>query len=321
MKHVLALLLVLALVGCDSGPAGPGDPTTPIPARPLNEATLLRHLGVLAHDSMGGRLAGSPHEGEAALYILVQFRGYGLGSGTPGYLQEFPLPGGGTSRNVLAVLPGQGSLAQQWVIIGAHYDHVGYEQVAPDSTLVYNGADDNASGTALLMEIARYLSDHVNGGNMAGIGRRSVMFQAYGAEESGLIVSRYFFAQPTVGMGGVVAMLNLDMVGRFAQNGLWLIGSSSSPGWPPMLERAGVDTLPVIYDDLMLLDRSDQHCFYAAEKPVLFFHTGLHNEYHSPYDDVALIDTEGMVTVGDLATDVMMQLLVSPDPPAFSATP
>lgn len=319
MKRVLALLL-LTLVGCDNGPAGPGDPTSPIPAPPLNEATLLRHLGVLADDSMGGRLAGSPHEGQAAQYILDQFSGYGLGSGTLGYLQEFPLPGGGTSRNVLAVLPGQGSLAQQWVIIGAHYDHVGYEQVAPDSTLVYNGADDNASGTALLMEIARYLSDHVRGGNMAGSDRRSVMFQAYGAEESGLIGSRYFCAHPTVGMGGVVAMLNLDMVGRFAQNGLWLIGSSSSADWAPMLDNAAVNSLPVTYSE-NLLSASDQRCFYDAGKPVLFFHTSLHTEYHTPQDDVALIDTDGMVTVGRLATDVMNQLLVSPDPPAFSAIP
>ena len=320
MKQVLALLL-LALVGCDSGPAGPSDPTNPIPAPPLNEVTLLRHLGVLADDSMGGRLAGSSHEGQAALYSRDQFREYGLRWGTLGYLQAFQLPQGGTSRNVLAVLPGHGSLAQQWVIIGAHYDHVGYDQVTPDSVLVYNGADDNASGTALLMEVARYLSDHVGGGNMAGIDRRSVMFQAYGAEEIGLVGSTYFCEHPTVSMGGVVAMLNLDMVGRYAQNGLYLIGSSSSADWPPMLERAGVDTLPVTYDDLILVDRSDQRCFYMAEKPVLFFHTGLHDEYHSPYDDVALIDTEGMVTVGDAATDVVFQLLVRPDPPAFSGTP
>jgi Zn-dependent M28 family amino/carboxypeptidase len=319
MKRVLALLL-LTLVGCDNGPAGPGDPTSPIPAPPLNEAALLRHLGVLAHDSMGGRLAGSPQEGEAARYILLQLSGYGLGSGTPGYLQEFPLPGGGTSRNVLAILPGRGSLAQQWVIIGAHYDHVGYDQVAPDSILVYNGADDNASGTALLMEIARYLSDHVSGGNMAGMDRRSVMFQAYGAEERDLVGSTYFCGHPTVSMLRVAAMLNLDMVGRYAQNGLRLIGTSSSADWPGILDNAGANALSVNYDNSGL-SGSDQLCFHQAEKPVLFFHTGLHNEYHTPFDDVALIDTDGMVTVGDLATDVMKQLLVSPDPPGFSATP
>ena len=318
MKRILALLL-LALVACDSGPAGPGNPTSPIPAPALSEATLLRHLGVLADDSMRGRLAGSPDEGEAALYLLLEFRDYGLVPGTPGFIQEFPLPHGGTSRNVLAVLPGHGSLAQQWMIVGAHYDHVGYHQVTPDSILVYNGADDNASGTALLLEIARYLSDHIEGGNMAGLDRRSVMFQAYGAEESGLIGSTYFCGHPTVSMGGVVAMLNLDMVGRYAQNGLRLIGSSSSADWAMMLNNAGVNGLPVTYSES--LGGSDQLCFYHAEKPVLFFHTGLHNEYHTPFDDVGLIDTDGMVTVGDLATDVMLQLLVRPDPPAFSGAP
>jgi Zn-dependent M28 family amino/carboxypeptidase len=319
MKRFLALCL-LVLVGCDNGPAGPGDPTNPIPALPLNEATLLRHLGLLADDSMGGRLAGSSDEGEAALYLLLEFMDYGLGPGTPGYMQEFPLPQGGTSRNVLAVLPGHGSLAQQWVIIGAHYDHVGYDQVSPDSILVYNGADDNASGTALLLEIARHMSDHIEGGNMAGIARRSVMFQAYGAEERGLVGSRYFCAHPTVGMGRVVAMLNLDMVGRYAQNGVRLIGTSSSADWPGILDDAGANNLSVNYNNSGL-GGSDQYCFFLAEKPVLFFHTGLHNEYHTPHDDVALIDTEGMVTVGDLATDVMKQLLVRPNPPAFTATP
>ncbi|NNG17292.1 MAG: M28 family peptidase [Gemmatimonadales bacterium] len=320
MKRVLALLL-LALVACESGPAGPGDPTSPIPAPPLREATLLRHLGLLADDSMGGRLAGSPDEGEAALYLLLEFMAYGLGPGTPGYTQEFPLPQGGTSRNVLAVLPGHGSLAQQWVIIGAHYDHVGYDQVTPDSILVYNGADDNASGTALLLEIARYLSDHVEGGNMAGVARRSVMFQTFGAEESGLVGSTYFCGHPTISMHRVVAMLNLDMVGRYAQNGLRLIGTSSSADWPGILDNVGANNLSVDYDDGGLLGGSDQYCFHQAGKPVLFFHTGLHNEYHTAYDDVVLIDTDGMLTVGELTTDVVLQLLVRPAPPIFSATP
>jgi hypothetical protein len=319
MKRVLALLSV-ALLACDSGPAGPDDLTRPIPAAPLSEATLLEHLGVLADDSMGGRLAGSPDEAEAAQYLLLEFMTYGLGPGTPGYIQTFPLPQGGMSRNVLAVLPGRGALAQQWVVLGAHYDHVGYDQVSQDSILVYNGADDNASGTALLLEIARYLSEHVAGRNMAGLDRRSVMFQAYGAEESGLNGSKYFCARPTVSMDSVAAMVNLDMVGRFAQNGLWLIGTFSSNDWPRILDIAGVDTLSV-RDDATLLRASDQRCFYAAEKPVLFFHTGLHNEYHTPFDDVALIDTDGMVAVGDLAADVVLQLLVRPDPPAFSPAP
>lgn len=324
MKRYLVVCL-LAMAACDSDPAAPGNGgEDPDPALPLDEAAILGHLFVLADDSMLGRRGGSVSEEQAASYILAEFIEYGLGPGAPNYLQEFPLPTEGESQNVLAVLPGQGSLADEWVIVGAHYDHVGYTQVNPDSIVVYNGADDNASGTALLMEIARYVSDHVAGGNMGDADRRSVMFQAYGTEErpapleSALIGSRYFCANPTVSMGSVVAMLNLDMVGRYGQNGLVLIGASSSTDWPLMLHNAGVDTLAVTYDNGMIT-RSDQRCFYEAGKPVLFFHTGLHNEYHSPYDDVGLVDTEGMVTVGDAATDVLLQLVVRASPPAFAA--
>jgi hypothetical protein len=315
MKRFLVLCL-LALVACDSDLAAPGNGgEDPDPALPLGEAAILGHLSVLADDSMLGRRAGSLSEEQAALYIRDEFSEYGLGPATPGYLQEFPLPTGGASQNVLAVLPGQGGLADEWVIIGAHYDHVGYTQADPDSPIVvYNGADDNSSGTALLMEIARYLSDHVEGGNMGDADRRSVMFQAYGAEERGLVGSDYFCANPTVSMANVVAMLNLDMVGRYAQNGLWLIGASSSSDWYWLLQDAGADTLPVTYNET-LINRSDQRCFLEAGKPVLFFHTGLHDEYHSPYDDVGLIDTEGMVTVGDVATDVLLQLVVRANPP------
>jgi len=313
-----ALALVSALAACDS-PAAPADRTIPTPAAPLSEATLLGHLGVLAHDSMAGRSAGSPEEAEAAGYLRDRLSSYGLASGSPGYVQQFPIGSGATSQNVLAVLPGHGRLAGQWIVVGAHYDHVGFTQVNPDSVVVYNGADDNASGTALVLEIARYLSDHVRGGNMTGLDRRSVLFQAFGAEELGLVGSAYFCSHPTMSMDSIAAMVNFDMVGRLARNGLWVIGSSSSPDWAPMLAGAGVGTLPVTYEDRNLLSRSDQSCFLAAERPVLFLHTGVHPEYHSPFDDVALIDVGGMVTVGDLAREVLLELMTRPAPPTFTA--
>jgi len=315
-------LLVLALFGlaaCDS-PAAPRDDLIPTPTSPsVDEANLLVHLGALADDSMAGRQAGSSHETQAAAYLRDQFMAYALGPGTPGYLQHFQLPQGRTSQNVLAILPGHGSLARQWVVIGAHYDHVGFTQVGPDSVLIYNGADDNASGTALLLEIARSLSTYVTRGTMTGRDRRSVLFQAYGAEELGLVGSTYFCGQPTIDMDSVAAMLNLDMVGRYAQNGLWTIGSSSSADWMTMLDDAGASQLATHGDNNQLLGASDQYCFFMAQIPVLFFHTGLHGEYHTPRDDVALIDTDGMVTVGNLVTSLLAQLLVRQTPPIFSA--
>ena len=318
MKGIV-LLALLGLAACGS-PAAPRDDTTPTPPFPsLSQANLLEHLGALADDSMAGRQAGSSQETQAAAYLRDHFMAYGLGPGTPGYLQHFQLQQGRTSQNVLAILPGHGRLARQWIVIGAHYDHVGFTQIGPDSVLVYNGADDNASGTALLLEIARSMSAHVAGGNMAGVDRRSVMFQAYGAEELGLVGSTFFCGHPTISMDSVAAMMNLDMVGRYAQNGLWTIGSTSSADWLTVLDDAGAGRLTIHHDNIQLLGASDQYCFFMARKPVLFFHTGLHGEYHTPRDDVALIDTDGMVTVGSLATRVLTQLLARETPPTFSA--
>ena len=141
-------------------------------------------------------------------------------------VQEQALP----SQNVLGVIPGQGSLSGQWVILGAHYDHVGFTQVTPDSIVIYNGADDNASGTSLLLELARYLGHYFTQGVARSLDRRSLMFQAFGAEEVGLRGSRYFVDNPTVSIDSIAAMVNLDMIGRMRANRVTAHGAAR---WPP----------------------------------------------------------------------------------------
>ncbi|UCC72163.1 MAG: M28 family peptidase [Gemmatimonadota bacterium] len=317
MKRFFALL-TLALVACES------SPTAPEVEPAISEENILAHLEVLAHDSMFGRRGGSEYELAAAEYIREELVELGLEPGTPGYLQTFeiPFPVGGqsglTSQNVLGVIPGAGALAAEWLVIGAHYDHVGYEQVDPDSVVVYNGADDNASGTALLLELARNLAAYAATSSGGPNGRRSIMVQAYGSEELGLVGSNYFCEQPTVSMTSVVAMVNFDMVGRLSDNGLMLIGASSSAQWNLIVARANRESLPIVYTDGGLMDRSDQACFYGAQKPVLFFHTGTHPQYHQPTDDVWLIDSDGMVSIGYLAVGLLMDLAERGNPPAFA---
>ncbi|MEE9133892.1 MAG: M28 family peptidase [Gemmatimonadota bacterium] len=299
---------------------------TPEVIEPPSRTVLLGHVSFFAADSLYGRRAGSQHERRAADYIRDRFTEIGLVPGVPGYFQSFqisvPVDGqsGLFSRNVLGILPGQGNLAGQWVILGAHYDHLGFTQAGGDSVIVYNGADDNASGTALLLEIARVLNEYVARDEVADVDRRSIMFQAYGAEEVGLVGSYHFCRQPAVHMDSIVAMVNLDMVGRLRDNTLGLIGMSSSTGWVNVVAGANGESLHLTLVDGML-HRSDQYCFYQNERPVLFLHTGLHDDYHTPRDDVELINGSGMVKVGNLALGVLMDLALRSRPLSFTGGP
>lgn len=322
-RRLTFLLLVFAIAACDSSPAAPDSDDTPeVDTSRVRSGVLLDHLNFLAADSLYGRRAGSEHERRAAEYIRDLFVEIGLEPGAPSYFQEFTIPivvdgqAGLISQNVLGVLRGRGQLSGQWVILGAHYDHLGYD--AGSEPVVYNGADDNASGTALMLEVARYLSTYYSDDANGEPDRRSIMFQAYGAEEVGLIGSFHFCGQPTVAMDSVVAMMNLDMVGRLRDDALGLIGLSSSPDWNAALSGTNTESLSLTVVD-GLLNRSDQYCFYQREKPVLFFHTGLHPEYHTPRDDVALINGAGMVRVGNLAINVMLGLVHRSDRLAFTA--
>jgi len=325
MSSRLPLLsLVLVIVACDSSPSGPNVDDNPgVDTSRISSNVLLDHLNFLAADSLYGRRAGSEHERRSAEYVRDRFVEFGLEPGAPDYFQEFvigvPVDGqaGLVSQNVLGILRGGGQLAGQWVILGAHYDHVGYVS-GSDPPIVYNGADDNASGTALMLEIARYLSEYFSDGSGGDPDRRSVMFQAYGAEEVGLVGSFHFCGQPTVVMDSIVAMVNLDMVGRLRDDALGLIGLASSSDWSSALTGANTESLSLTVVE-GLLNRSDQYCFYQRQKPVLFLHTGLHPEYHTPFDDVALINEDGMVRVGNFAINALMNLVHRADRLSFAA--
>ncbi len=300
--------------------------TAPSDAVQLSETAILSHLTILAADSLNGRRAGSGYEVRAAEYIRGQFQGIGLDAGAPNYFQTFDInfavdgQTGLTSQNVLGVLPGEGSLAGQWVIVGSHYDHLGVVQVSADSFVVYNGADDNASGTSLMMDLARGLRDLFARSPAGAGGRRSIMFQAYGSEEVGLVGSAFFCSQPTVPMDSIVAMVNLDMVGRLRDDILIMIGTSSSSEWPAALDDANVHSLTLAYEDAFLAS-SDQYCFYQNSRPVAFLHTGLHIDYHTPFDDFWLLNLPGMLRVGDLAGELVVDLTARPDRLPFTANP
>ena len=217
--------------------------------------------------------------------------------------------------NVLATLPGT-DLADELVIIGAHYDHIGVEDEGGDASKghcssvkdkegavdrICNGADDNASGTAMVLELARAWV-------AAGVKpRRTVVFAHFAGEELGLFGSKALAESPPFDLSKVKAMVNLDMVGRLGRRGLAIGGISSSEGWMPLLDAIGNHEMSVIYEG-GVATRSDHANFYRKQIPVLFFFTGVHNDYHRPTDHTEKINVEGMDSIGALVSQVMLAL-------------
>ena len=189
------------------------------------------------------------------------------------------------------------------VLVGAHYDHLGMggpNSLAPDAHEVHNGADDNASGTAALLEAARTLEGRR--GELA----RDVEFVAFSGEESGVLGSTHFVHEPPAGFAvdSLVAMINMDMVGRMRGDKLSVLGGESAAEWqaivPPACEREGI--LCTLGGDGY--GPSDQTPFYAAGVPVLHLFTGTHADYHKPSDDTDKINAAGGAQVAALAADL-----------------
>jgi hypothetical protein len=286
-------------------------------ALPNLEADSLRNtLQALAHDSMRGRGSGTPDEIRAAQYLLERFESYGLGAPVGGGLQTFEafsqrLQRDISSQNVLATVPGSGALAEEWVVVGAHYDHIGVRVAEDGSRSLNNGADDNASGTALVLEMARVFREYVRSGGMPSPNRRSVLFAAFGAEELGLLGScHYVDSAPAVPLEGTRAMLNFDMVGRLRDDVILPRGFESWAPWTYMVRNANRTKLLVVEPPGPCDSCSDHACFRRQEIPYLWFFTGTHPQYHTPADDAELINLSGLARIGDLSLRVLTRLVI-----------
>jgi hypothetical protein len=271
------------------------------------------HIQVLAGDDYEGRGTGSPGEAKANDYIEKQFRKIGLApKGDSGFDQSFTYKGGahgegeaGTAMNIAGYLDNG---AAHTIIIGAHYDHLGLgndgNSLDPNSKgKIHNGADDNASGTAGVIELARYFAR--NGKKES----YNFLFLCFSGEELGLYGSKYFTEHPTVDLSTVSFMINLDMVGRLNPDtrALFVSGSGTSPVWEPILQKLSTDQLK-IKTDSSGTGPSDHTSFYLKNIPVLHFFTGSHPDYHKPSDDPEKINYEGEVDVLKLITKVIDEL-------------
>lgn len=215
------------------------------------------------------------------------------------------------TQNVIAELEGTDpSLKDEYILIGAHYDHLGMGGYGsgsrmPDTTAIHNGADDNASGVSGILEIARRLE-----ANHKKL-KRSVIIMAFGAEEMGLIGSKFLSKHPEFSLKSSKAMFNYDMIGRLdpEKNSILIAGTKTSKEGESILDAHKKDT------DLKLsyspegYGASDHATFYAEDIPVFFFSTGAHPDYHTPFDDEDRINYEGMEEVLDYSYAVLMDVL------------
>jgi hypothetical protein len=214
------------------------------------------------------------------------------------------------ARNVIGVLPGMGPHAGQYVVIGAHYDHLGIRRGR-----IYNGADDNASGTAGVIEVAWALAK-------APYRDRSVICIAFTGEETGLHGSKHFASDPTVDKDSIVAMLNLDMIGRVNHddeaNKLAIQGLGTGSAFKEIVERHTREMgIPYLPED-GAAGGSDHSPFYRADVPSMFFFTGIHGDYHQPTDDTERINSEGAAQIVDLAGRIAVDIINAESAPVFA---
>ncbi len=219
-----------------------------------------------------------------------------------------------TVNNVLAYLPGK---SDEYVIIGAHYDHLGrgnYDSLAPSQIgQIHPGADDNASGTAGVLELARVFAP------LKGQLQRGILFASFAGEELGLLGSAYWVQQPTLPLDHAVAMLNMDMIGRVKDDKVYIGGVGTGSTLKSMLEQAQAKSNFKIEYSPGGYSASDHTSFVTKHIPVLFFFSGLHSDYHKPSDTWDKINSQSAAGLVDVVGNTGLQLASATDRPIFIA--
>jgi hypothetical protein len=288
----------------------------------------------LASDSLMGRKTCSPQNTAAAAALARELQALGLqpagDSGT--FLQHWTVGNtsgtreagvaGCNTQNVIALLPGRGSLAGQILILGAHYDHLGtghFGSLAADSGQIHHGADDNASGTALVVEMARLLRrDHLLRDRRP---RRTIVLELFSGEEEGDLGSAYAAAHLPGEHDSILAYLNFDMVGRLRAKKLLVLGVRTATEWQALVDSVNARAQLDVRASGDGWGPSDHASFTAKKLPVLMFFTDLHEDYHRPSDTADKINADGMVQVADFAFDLTRRLMSRPDRLTFLDVP
>lgn len=218
------------------------------------------------------------------------------------------------AQNVAAVLPGRGELADEWIVIGGHYDHLGHGYVGSrsNSDEIHYGADDNASGIGAVLVLADRLSNFKHDGD-----QRSILFIGFDAEEAGLHGSKWFLDNGPIDPDSISCMINMDMMGRLRENTVSVSGTGTAEEFDELLPRLTGPTGLVVRASPGGTGPSDHSSFYSSDVPVLFFYSGDHDDYHTPRDHAWLVNPEGTARIIDLAGDIAEELVVTPKPLTF----
>ncbi|MGK0308323.1 MAG: hypothetical protein ACI8RP_001283 [Urechidicola sp.] len=301
MKQYFVLIFFLALISCN---------------KEKYDLKIQEDVAFLADDKLEGRGTGTEGERLASEYIANRFKKLGIEpKGEKGYFQEFNFKpkvgphsevkfinqeedGSITGRNVLGFIDNK---AENTVVIGAHYDHLGYGNEGSlyrGEKAIHNGADDNASGVAVMLNLASKLKKENTNNNY--------LLMAFSGEEMGLLGSNYFVKNATVNTKKINYMINMDMVGRLKDSILAVYGTGTSPIWR--------QTISSLNDNFNLVEKesgvgpSDHTSFYLNDIPVLHFFTGQHEDYHKPSDDQELLNYEGMYQISDYIFSIVSDL-------------
>ena len=302
MRNIIIIIFLSLLTACNQE------------YKPENK--IKEDVSFLADDNLEGRQTGTPGEQKAAKYIQKRFKDLGLTpKGTNGFYQDFTFKpktnpheevkftenadGTITGRNVIGFLD---NTAENTIIIGAHFDHLGY---GGDGSLyrdsikaIHNGADDNASGVAVMLNLISKLKEENTANNY--------LFMAFSGEEMGLLGSNYFVKNPTINTKAISYMINMDMVGRLKDSALAVYGTGTSPIFKQTLKSHN-NNFKLIQKESGV-GPSDHTSFYLADIPVLHFFTGQHSDYHKPSDDVATLNYEGMELVSNYIFNIVTDL-------------
>ncbi len=223
------------------------------------------------------------------------------------------------TQNVIGILKVPHAISDEHLIVGAHFDHLGYGgegsgSLKPFSNEIHNGADDNASGTSAMIEIARNLS--VKKETL----KRHIVFMGFSGEEMGLLGSSHYTKSPLLPLEQAVTMINLDMVGRLKENKLIVQGTGTSMNWETMLQSLNTDStfhLAFVKDGF---GPSDHASFYSKNIPVLFFFTGVHEDYHKPSDDFDKLNYDGMENIVTFVSTIATVIDTTSAKPQFQKT-
>lgn len=310
MKKIMFLFLLVSVFACGK-------------EHKVAENKIKEDVTYLASDELEGRQTGTEGEKKAAEYLINRYKEIGLEpKGTEGYLQPFsfkpktdPHKEVEFTTNADSTITGNNIIgyinngAKTTIVIGAHYDHLGFGGVGSlfrgEEKAVHNGADDNASGVAVMLNLASRLK--VKNDTAKVMDKNNYLFMAFSGEEMGLLGSNYFSKNPTIDAKSINYMINMDMVGRLkADSTLAVYGTGTSPMFKQTI-KANNDKFKLVENESGV-GPSDHTSFYLIDVPVLHFFTGQHGDYHKPGDDSEKLNYEGMSLISDYIFEIISDL-------------